>query len=384
MAALPNLTRNLKAGFLALCATALATGNALARDQAGSFPGIFPVSFFKTGGLLNSDTQYVEVTIAAGATSGTATITAVGSLAFIVYNGETTPILNGNTSWCRVELTNSTTVTALRNTLDASDTVTARVCVVDPKSGLVSSVQQGTIALTATNATNTATISSVDTARSIVIWLGFLTSNTTAANTSSYTAVDLTDATTVTATRNATSNAVTVGYVVVQFASGIITSVQKRSVTMTTNATTTADTISAVTTANTVLFYNGVHSSVGAFVSSMYRLELTSTTNVNLTRTGASTTTKTVKYTVCEFASGVLNSLQRNTTSISGATSADTAVSAVTVGKTLLMVANYSTTGSTVDESWPSGKLNSTTQVRGQKNTAVQTSVIAWTLAEFV
>lgn len=350
-----------------------------------TFPGVFPVSFFKaaSGGFLASATQYVEVTIAAGSTSGTATITAVGSLAFLIYNGHTSAVLSGTTGFPRITLTDSTTVTATRNTSDVGNSVVVRVCVVDPSASLVSSVEYGTITVAAASTTNTATIGSVDTSRSIVIWLGYTTTNGTAASSSSFTAVDLTDATTVTATRNASTGSVTASFVVVQFATGVIQSVQKRSVTMTSNATTTADTISAVTTANTLLFYNGVHSSVQAFNSAYYRLELTSTTNVNLTRTATSTTSKTVKYTVCEFVSGVLTSNQKSTTSVSGATSADTTVTGVTVGNSILSVAWYSATGSTADETWASGKLLNTTTVRGQKNTAAQTSTLAWELAEF-
>ncbi len=350
-----------------------------------TFPGIFPIAHWKSvaDSYLNSPTQYVEITIAAGATSGTATITAVGSLAFVLHGFFTCAGLNGNSTYSRIDLTNSTTVTATRNTSDAGNAVVVRACVVDPSSSLVESVEQGTIGFTAGVGSNTATIAGVDTSRSTAIWIGQINNTSTAASTSAYCSVTLTNGTTVTGTRSGTSGTATVGFVVVQFQAAVIQSVQQYNTALTSNGTVSNATVSAVTMANSILFYGGVHSSVAAFVSTFYRCELTGTTNVAMTRTGTSTSSKTPRWTLVEFVSGVLTSLQRGTTSISGATSADTTITGVTTGNALISVCGFSATGTTQDETQASAKLLNSTTVRGQKNTAAQTSTLAWTVVEF-
>ncbi len=328
--------------------------------------------------------QHFEITIAAGATSGTATISSVTTTrASVHFGGFSTAEISGHQGWARCELTNATTVTAFRDTSDAVTSVVVRGCVVE-WDATVASVQHGTITLTSGNATNTAAISAVTTSRAAVVFLGFTTTNATAASNSSYCSVDLTDTDTVTATRASTSGDVTVEFCVIEWATGITSSVQQRAVTLTSNAVSSTDTISSVDTTRTVLLFGGIHSSVSAMVSAMYRCAITANTTVTLTRTGTSTTSKTIRYTVVEFAAGVLASLERNNTAIASATSADTARTGVDTTCSALFMSGYSTTAGGADEAWASAKLLDTDTVRGQKGTAgTTTSTPAWEVVEF-
>ncbi len=328
--------------------------------------------------------QHVEITIAAGATSGTATITSVTTTrASVHFGGFSTPEISGHQGWARVELTNATTVTAFRDTSDAGNAVIVRACVVE-WDATVASVQHGTITLSSGNATNTAAITGVTTTRAAVVFLGFTSSNATAASNSSYASVDLTDTDTVTATRASTSGDVVLGFCVIEWASGITNSVQQRALTLTSNSTSSTDTISSVDTTRSVLMFGGIHSSVSAFVSALYRCAITANTTVTVTRTGTSTTSKTIRYTVVEFVAGVLASLERNSTAIASATSADTAVTAVDTASSALFVSGFSTTAGGADEAWASAKLLDTDTVRGQKGVAgTTTSTPAWEVVEF-
>lgn len=351
-----------------------------------TFPGIFPVAHWKSpaaGGYLASDTQYFEITIAAGATTGTATISAVGSLAFLQYGGFTTPETTANQAYARITLTDSTTVTATRNTSDAGNAVTVRGCVVDPNSSLVESVEYGTITVSGA-ASNTATIGSIDTSRSTIIYLGLSTTNTISASADVNTNIVIVDETTVRANRTGTSNAITVSFCVVQFQSAVIQSIQVRQQTSTSNGTTISDTISAVDMANTLIFYNGVQGANSAFINNFYRVEITSTTNVTSTRTGTNTSSRTLKYTVVEFVSGVLTSNQIGNTALASVDSADSSITAVTVGNAIITWNGYSTTGSTANEVFASVKLLDTDTVRAEKNAAgTVTSTPSWAVAEF-
>lgn len=164
-------------------------------------------------------------------TSNTATITAVStSNAFIMFQGVEEPgPTNGspNQTNTRVELTNSTTVTAFTASSNG-DTRVVHAVVIEFQPGAINSIQAGTILLadnsnaSGTNSV-TATITSVNTAKSFCIWLGGTLASVGVGTLmySVYSAVALTNATTVTATaNNSLSVAGTpwkVGYMVVEF-----------------------------------------------------------------------------------------------------------------------------------------------------------------------
>lgn len=151
--------------------------------------------------------------------TNTATITSVDmNNAFVRFLGSS----GANTSYgnfCRVELTNATTVTASHfNHL--STTVSYEVIEFYP--GVIKSIQRGTIAIANGGVlTNTATITSVTTTQACIEDSGIEPTTDAGATTYQeeyvYTLV-LTNATTVTATRGlGTAAAVKIGFTVVEF-----------------------------------------------------------------------------------------------------------------------------------------------------------------------
>lgn len=333
--------------------------------------------------------QHFAITIAAGATTGTATISSVDtSRSFIAWGGQTAQ--SGATDLAReafayLQLTDATTVTATRNTSDASDSVTVHGSVVACAAAFVSSVQQGTISMSTLQTTNTATISSVDTARAAVLYLGVICNLGNDNLDAALQRVTLTNATTVTANRHVASAAsAALAYVVVEFASGVVDSLQQRSVTLTSGNASDTDTITSVDTANTVLFFGGASVSNNTFSNSFYSVALTNGTTVTLARTGTNTGTRTINYTAVEFVPGIIDSLQRNATAVASATSADASINAVTTSKAWCHQIGFSTTAAVFNEALASAKLLDADSVRCEKDTAGSTtSTPSWEVAEF-
>lgn len=273
--------------------------------------------------------QQVSITIATGATSGTATITSVDtSRTILIPQGQTCTVTTdtaANFNLARIELTNATTITAYRNTSSAADTVTVNCAVVECTSNLVSSVQYGTISISsATSATGT--ITSVNLTRSCVISLGGTTSGSNLPQ--SQPGVSLTNATTVTAFRG-TSGTTVAGFVVVEFQAAAIQSVQQVTDSYASANTTNSKTISSVTQGNTVLFWGGQTSANSGITSGFNTLQLTSATNVDAVRIGTQTGAIVPYYTVVEFVAGVMaSSAQRGTIDLSG--TGETATATIT------------------------------------------------------
>lgn len=333
--------------------------------------------------------QPFEITIGTGATSATATLTSVDtSKAVIFFAGFTT----SHTSTAlrefmpRAELTNGTTVTAFRDTSSATHTVTVRGTVVEFEATAVSSVQHGTVTIASSTTSNTATITSVDTARAAVFYLGVTNTTSTSSPQTVLPRIDLTNATTVTATRGSSTTAVlTVGYCVVEFAASTVSSIQQRSVTLTSSSASSTDTISSVDTARAMLLYNGVTCSISTLAAYLYALKLTGATQVTLSRTGSSVTSRTVNYTVVEFAAGIVSSVQRDTIAINNATSADATITGVNTARAVCNWTHFSTDGSGADDRMATAKLHDAATVRGQKHAAGSSlSTVGWEVVEFV
>ena len=330
--------------------------------------------------------QQFEITIATSSTSNTATINAVTTAnSFILLQGFTTTETTEMRSACgRAALTNSTTVTATRNTAGASSTVTIRGVVIElTAAALASSVQTGTITMTATSS-NTATISAVG-SNAFVVWLGFSTTETALSYSNSQPTVVLTNSTTVTANKaNSTANT-TVGYAVIDIVAGtgfLAQAPQARSLTSTNTVTGLTDTITSVNTNNSIIIYNGALSTSTLMSTFTYTIVLTNGTTVTLTRTGTSGTRRTIKYTVLEFASGILaSSVQRSTTAVS-ANPTDATISSIS---TTLGVVNKSGTssGGTFPSLFSTAKLLNATTVRNESDAGTPSNSNSWEAFEF-
>ncbi len=336
-----------------------------------------------------SSVQTGSIAIGSGATSNTATINSVDTTKSVCFlNGWKTG--NSAQDWnkqeCIVELTNATTVTAKRG---SSDTATSTVyyTVVEFTSMAVASIQSGEINISS-GASNTATITSVGTSNSVCVLRG---SNTTFDNnqSSTFCEIQLTNATTVTAIRNATSNSVSAAYTVIEFQSGIIQSVQNIDDTAsTTSATQTDESISAVTMANTAVFWRGGQLIAATFfgANTIFYCQLTSTTNVGFFKGGSSNGTRSLRATVCEFKTGIIKSLNRGTISLSSGNTSNTAtVTAVNINKSLLNFQYFSTDNSTVnqDDNASACILTNSTTITASRIASTGNVVVAYELVEF-
>ncbi len=310
--------------------------------------------------------QQVSITIASGSTSATATITAVGANAFIIWQGQHTNVTASTTYNSLIgtlALTNSTTVTATRGASN-SDALTIFGVVIDPTANLVSSVQFGTVSLTTTQTSNTASITSVNTGRSVVFYLG--TSTTTASlsiNSVSF-GVSLTNSTTVTAARETSTSATqSVAFVVVQFAVGVINSLQTVSTSYTSANLIDSKTISAVVTANTFLALGGFSSS-NSTVNYWPYLTQTSTTNVDAVRIGTGTSSRTPYFTVVEFVSGILAQKQTGTITLSSVSSNTATITSANTNKSVCnYLMNNTDSGNSSNNFWTGAALTNSTTV---------------------
>lgn len=332
--------------------------------------------------------QPVAITIPTGATSNTATISSVDTSKAVVFWGgfndnHTSTV--GNEVYPRIELTDATTVTAYRNSSSGSFTVTVYATIIEFTSSMISSIQAGTIAFSTVQTSNTATISTVDTSRSVVIYLGATTSTVGQTPTNMMVNIELTDATTVTAARNVASSAsMVIGYMVVEFQAAVIQSVQKRSFTSATSSTVETDTISSVTAANTMLIYNGALSASTSWGNGQHWLTLTNATTVTLTRNGTATTSRTIKYTVLEFVSGVINSIQRGSITLNSTeTSIDATISSVVTARTLGNYLGLRTSASALNAMFGSVQLFDATHVRSIRGDGANAMSTGYEAVEF-
>lgn len=278
-------------------------------------------------GIMKS-VQRGTVTIAAGQTTGTATITSVNAAKALLITNWLNEPLNGNNAsvtFAGITLTNGTTVTATRNTSDASNACTVNFSIIEFAASAIKSMQYGTISLTSAQTSNTATISSVNTGNASVFWLGSTSAYTSSDPSGCLTGVQLTNSTTVTALINTAVAAQTVYYVVCEFNSGILQSAaQQKTVTVTSGSTGTAS-ITSVNAGNSILAYGGAtcNSSVG--IDNFY-VTLTNGTTLTSTSGESSTLTRNSYCTVLEFPSGTFNSsVQRGSVQMANNTTSGTA-----------------------------------------------------------
>lgn len=162
--------------------------------------------------LLAGNTQFVSAPITGTNTQADITITAVDwSNTLALFTGCSNT--NNYSSCSYFTQTSSTNIRMFRN---SSTSVTSNfgVSIIPFKTGVMESIQYGTVTIANGASTGTATITSLSAiARAEVAFLGQTTSNSSTDNLAE---LDLTDATTVTATRRGTTGTTTVGFVVFQ------------------------------------------------------------------------------------------------------------------------------------------------------------------------
>lgn len=254
--------------------------------------------------------QAGTIVVAASTTSNTATISSVGSNAFVLYLGETsdTNIAGYTPGHGGLELTNSTTVTAYA--LSAGRALTMGYMVVDLDSTIISSVQKRSVTNATSSTSYTDTISSVNTSYTLLFYNGFMYTVAIAKASAAH-RIALTNSTTVTLNRNSgsDSNSRTIYYTAVEFQSAILNSaVQRGNITGT--AVSRTATITTVNTALAALNYGGFSASTNSDSTTVPRLDLTNATTV--TSTLNSSGPHNSNWEVIEFAPTVVPSQGSN------------------------------------------------------------------------
>lgn len=224
--------------------------------------------------------QSGTIAIAGAATSNTATISAVGANAFMLWLGGSTAVTALQWTNCEssVELTNSTTVTARCQTNDA---MTVGYMVVDLDTTIVSAKEQRAVTNTSGNASFTDTITSVDTTKTLLFYNGAIVPATSSTVTSFACTTVLTNATTVTVTRVGTNTgSQTINYTAVTFAGAALnSSVQRGTITLSAQTSNTA-TITSINTAKSFVNYGNFRVTAANDNTDIPTLALTNATTV--------------------------------------------------------------------------------------------------------
>jgi len=362
--------------------------------QANSTPAAAPPA----AGIIES-IQQIEFTIASSSATGTKTITSVDTANTAIFfsthhfgGRRQTDTSNGsNNTQVRVDLTNATTVTATRNASPAF-AIDVICTVVEYTSAAISSIQQGSITVLTTSPSNTDTITSVDVARSVVVHNGQSTIQTNTVQGSVWFDVALTNATTVTVTRDRASSTTTiVNYVVIEFATGVVDSVQEFNITITdAGAATATATITSVDTSVSAIFPGGIKCNDTGAINvdhDVCHAQLTNGTTVTATRSAVLAVQPTVAGTVVEFASGKTDNVQRGVATVDGGSlTEDVTVTSVETSRSVVSALSCTSDSvasfDTEEQTFTLEIVNATT-IRAKRNVTGRDIIFSWELVEY-
>jgi hypothetical protein len=136
---------------------------------------------------------------------------------------------------------------------------------------------------------------------------------------------------------------------------------------------------------NSLLIDNGLSTPGSASrTNHLYTRELTNGTTVTLTRIGTGAATKTLLYTVLEFAAGVLNSaVQRGTTALT-ASPTDSTITSISTTRGAVNFAGMRTGSASLDATFSAVTLLNATAVRNYSDASTVSNLNAWEAFEFV
>lgn len=315
--------------------------------------------------------QQVSITIGTGSSSNTATISSVNtSNSTIVFAGFTTTYTGGPSAAfpAHAVFTNSTTVTATRASADATYTVTANYNIIEWNASVIQSKQDFSISLSAATS-GTATISSVTTANAGIIFSGFMGGT---GGEDRNPILTLTNATTVTVNTSSSTTSTIKGHVI-EFKSGVLATAAQ-SISFNVTAPSTTKTITSVTAANTVLFWNGFYNPSGNPGFKGYAVWATLTNATTITGTSFAANVCPVNLTVFDFKPQYIKSIQRGSARIAtSATSQATTISSVSTTKAFANYLGETINGSSLTDSsytYPRMDLTNATTMTITRNTS--------------
>lgn len=341
-----------------------------------------------TAALTSVGVQTGTITIASGNLTGTATITAVGSGAFLIWQGQNANDTTDNgDATASITLTNSTTITATRGSTGTAKSMTVNYVIVDgDTTNLIKSVQFGTVTMAAGSGSGTATISAVTNNNTAIVFLGNQVTGGAPANATRLDTNLSLSGTTVTATRvtNLLTGTIT-GFCVIEFQGTALNSaVQNIAYSVLNNVSTDTSTITSVTANNTFLAFGGY---TGGSTVNVYHPYITLTNGTTITYTWNTAANITRKFNLCvvEFVGGILTSaVQRGTIALSAATSNTATITSVTAANTLLNWLNNSTSSTILDPTliWYKETLTNGTTITMTSNSSA-TGTGAYEVIEF-
>ncbi len=322
--------------------------------------------------------------------SAALTITTVGTGAFLHFGGNITDTTgNPAINFADLVLTNTSTITAARNTGTGNITVTGSI-IDGNTTNLIKSVQSGTIAKGSGSTTATASISAVTDANTAVHSLG-QTSTDTAANTNKIISRFSLATTTVTQTVATSGDSVTGSFQVTEYQSSALTAnvVQRISAASSSSVTSWTGAIAnSVATATAYSTYGGYTTASAVLTDRVqwFRGSLTNGTTFTINANTGEAVAKTYLASIVDTAAGVLHSnIQRGTTTLTAATSNTTAISpAVTYGNAAGIYLGYTSTGTgfMANTAFANVELTSGSVMTTKLNTA-GTATSSWEETEF-
>lgn len=353
---------------------------------------VFSVLAFSTPALATNyvtaqGVQSFSISITGTALTATATINAVGSGAFIIYNG-VNPASNGDPQpdFASLSLTNSTTITATRQGQNGANTIIKGMIIDGDTTNLIKSVQQGTISLSA--GSGTASISAVTNANTAVHWMGVQTALTSAQTSQFFPRVSL-SGTTVTANVAVTGSTPVAAYEIIEFQTGALTAngVQRITATSSTSVTSWTASLTSVSTSAAMSIWGGytTASTVLTMADDYFSGTLTNGTTFTVNVNTGEAVAKNYNASIPEFVSGVLKSIQRGTTTLTGVTSNTSTITSVSTSNAGADFLGNTATDAGFDyiQAASASALTSATVVTTTKNTSTSNVTSSWEIPEF-
>lgn len=332
--------------------------------------------------------QVIAITMSSAQTSNTATIDAVDvNRSVLLYNGV---LIDDNASsqalLSGLVLTNSTTVTATRNS-SLSVSVTVNAVVVEFNRQFVDSVQSGIVDLNGV-ASNTDTINSVDVSRTIAVFSG----QTTSVNTidRSLATIKLTDATTVTGEKGDATDDMDVYYYVVEFSPLVVDSIQQVALTLDDPDISVSQTIASVDMDRTATIFQG-NRVTASRTADIYAplIYLNSATEVTAERNTSDTAVSViVQAVIVEFTPQIIHQIQRGRATIAVSNDqADVTIDMVDISKSLSSYLGFKTSSSShlEDDIYPNSQLINATTLRLERGDVPSNSSVtaSWEVISF-
>ena len=353
--------------------------------------------------------QEVEITVGAGQTSNTATLTTtiIPENAIVIQNcaRSTSNVDDPDHIWFTPVITDGDTITVKRGAANAEYTVYCTVWEFTAAS--IQSVQHGEIAFAEVDnlLTDTDTLATtVDTDNAICISRGHWSTESGSSQIPATTCtVGLTDGDTATAIRSRTSADTNAAYTILEFVPGILDSVEQVDITINSSFDqgsppfTNTATIGSIDESKTLLFMGGQRGKGSSSGAHYHQANAALTNGTTITATilaqSGGTTEGSISCTAAEFADGIIASVQRDVTAFAESdTTKNVTISAVVSAKSgvnwLGSAYNNNTNARIQPEyNFTTLKLTSTTNLALQRGLVGPSGTLlepSWEIWEFV